>query len=101
MSEVRTIKTCQGEEIVGRDVAIKDSFVSVNAPMLLGIGQNGQPTLIPYIFTSGFPEDQNIRLQEGNIVFNDVTDEQIADMYRGMIEPTVEENVDKTPEFIT
>lgn len=89
VENVKTIRTLQGEEIISAEVtSITEDGVAkyrLKAPMLLGMGPNGQPSVIPYIFTSGIPKDMFIGIPTMFTTYVGPTDEDIAMDYLKMV----------------
>ena len=89
VEDVKTLKTVHGEEIISAEVSIDASELGkqkykIRAPMLLGLSPNGQPTLVPYIFTSGYPKDIYISYLTDSVTYVGPTDPDIAKDYLKM-----------------
>lgn len=79
--DVVSIKLSNGEEIVTRLVSRQGSDITIDRPVVLQIGPNGAPALMPYFMTVEPTATKNIKLNGDLVVMMATTNKQLADQY--------------------
>lgn len=79
--DVISIKLSNGEEIVTRLVSKEGNDIVIDRPVVLQIGPNGAPALMPYFMTVEPTATKNIKLNSNLVVMMAATNKQLADQY--------------------
>ena len=79
--DVVSVKLSNGEELITRYVGEEAGKVIIDRPVVLQMGPNGAPALMPYFMTVTPNSTKNIKLNAGLVVMMAATDKPLADQY--------------------
>ena len=87
IDNVQTIKLINGAELITTSIefdSIENSYTCKEV-MGLTVGPDGNPTIVPFIATSGVPSEQTCNFDKTQVCYYGQTDADIATIYLGAL----------------